>query len=361
MADAGFLVCGPADRVRCYYCGCVVEAWQDGNDPWREHARMSPTCGHVVARKGAEYVRRVFDSLHVGRQATGGASGPPELNDLNITRSGLENVPRYRFDQWSSSRRDDAQNNPPAAQTLVARDVGVPSVEPTQNMAAKKPSERPYGDLRIDPTHLQSRLEGDDCRRLQAMGYPKKVIEQVMAEKLAIDRREFDDFESLRRAVHDAHHLIQTVLRGKSNAPHDDVTPMAAARSSTPQERRSSRQGAVENAGVRDIFRRSSIWDDVPTESPRARDIFTRGDTVRAQSLQTRKLPSYEPREVQSMDSNRSTHLYRKKICKVCAFRPIDVALDPCRHTAVCHVCVDQVTSCPICLQPPTGFSFSSL
>lgn len=45
LAAAGFIWRGPADnqsapdRVECFWCGLELDGWEEGDDPWIEHAK----------------------------------------------------------------------------------------------------------------------------------------------------------------------------------------------------------------------------------------------------------------------------------------------------------------------------------
>ena len=59
LADAGFYYTGQDDRVQCFTCGIQVHNWEDGDQPWVEHARLSGTCNFVQSSKGVEFVEDV--------------------------------------------------------------------------------------------------------------------------------------------------------------------------------------------------------------------------------------------------------------------------------------------------------------
>ncbi|KAG8131613.1 hypothetical protein E2320_009532 [Naja naja] len=42
LARAGFFYTGQQDYVRCFYCDGALRNWEQGDDPWREHARWFP-------------------------------------------------------------------------------------------------------------------------------------------------------------------------------------------------------------------------------------------------------------------------------------------------------------------------------
>jgi hypothetical protein len=39
----------------------------------------------------------------------------------------------------------------------------------------------------------------------------------------------------------------------------------------------------------------------------------------------------------------------RDSHCRVCLDRPLEVALEPCGHVAICRDCANRLDSCPIC------------
>lgn len=59
LADAGFFYCGLSDHVRCFHCNNGIRNWEEGDDPWEEHARWYPECYFVQVEKGHEFIDRV--------------------------------------------------------------------------------------------------------------------------------------------------------------------------------------------------------------------------------------------------------------------------------------------------------------
>ena len=52
MANAGFLYEGFEDYTRCFHCGCVLNKWMVGDDPYVEHAGWFPECAYLISVKG---------------------------------------------------------------------------------------------------------------------------------------------------------------------------------------------------------------------------------------------------------------------------------------------------------------------
>lgn len=47
------------DSVKCYCCDGGLKNWEAGDDPWVEHARWFPKCGHIKRSKGQDFVDHV--------------------------------------------------------------------------------------------------------------------------------------------------------------------------------------------------------------------------------------------------------------------------------------------------------------
>ncbi|XP_053396997.1 baculoviral IAP repeat-containing protein 3-like [Mercenaria mercenaria] len=56
LAKAGFYSAGLQDCVRCFFCSVGMKNWQQGDNPWVEHARWSPNCAYVKLCKGQLFV-----------------------------------------------------------------------------------------------------------------------------------------------------------------------------------------------------------------------------------------------------------------------------------------------------------------
>ena len=45
LAAAEFYFTNQSDMVRCAFCGVEIGSWQHGDDPFKDHALWSPSCG----------------------------------------------------------------------------------------------------------------------------------------------------------------------------------------------------------------------------------------------------------------------------------------------------------------------------
>lgn len=55
-----FLGDGETDFVTCFFCNVRLSMWEDGDEPWIEHAKWSKTCAFVKLNKGKNFVSQVL-------------------------------------------------------------------------------------------------------------------------------------------------------------------------------------------------------------------------------------------------------------------------------------------------------------
>ena len=62
-----FTMCttGTGDNVQCYYCHTEIKGWKSGDDPWKRHVYKYAKCSNIQAVKGEEYIKQVFNIIHV--------------------------------------------------------------------------------------------------------------------------------------------------------------------------------------------------------------------------------------------------------------------------------------------------------
>lgn len=57
MGEAGFYWQG--EGTLCFYCQGGLKEWEEGDDPWYEHAKYFPRCAFVHMFKGEAFIRDV--------------------------------------------------------------------------------------------------------------------------------------------------------------------------------------------------------------------------------------------------------------------------------------------------------------
>uniref|UniRef100_A0A8C4STZ1 NLR family apoptosis inhibitory protein n=2 Tax=Erpetoichthys calabaricus TaxID=27687 RepID=A0A8C4STZ1_ERPCA len=67
LAHAGFYFTGLRDEVQCYSCGGSLAHWEEGDDPWKEHAKWFPECNYLQTMKSTEEIEnfsRNYDGFY---------------------------------------------------------------------------------------------------------------------------------------------------------------------------------------------------------------------------------------------------------------------------------------------------------
>ncbi|XP_063175380.1 baculoviral IAP repeat-containing protein 1 [Chroicocephalus ridibundus] len=62
LARAGFFFTGKKDTVQCFACGGCLGNWEDGDDPWREHAKWFPECEFLQSKKSSEEIKNYIET-----------------------------------------------------------------------------------------------------------------------------------------------------------------------------------------------------------------------------------------------------------------------------------------------------------
>ncbi|KAM6454075.1 baculoviral IAP repeat-containing protein 7 [Liasis olivaceus] len=62
LARAGFFYTGQQDYVRCFYCDGALRNWEQGDDPWTEHARWFPRCAFLLQSRGRDFINHIQES-----------------------------------------------------------------------------------------------------------------------------------------------------------------------------------------------------------------------------------------------------------------------------------------------------------
>ncbi|KAL5010196.1 hypothetical protein ScPMuIL_012501 [Solemya velum] len=62
LSSAGLFYAGFGDCVRCFFCGGGLRNWEDGDNPWVEHARWYPRCAFVKQCKGESFIKDILNA-----------------------------------------------------------------------------------------------------------------------------------------------------------------------------------------------------------------------------------------------------------------------------------------------------------
>uniref|UniRef100_A0A5F5PKA3 NLR family apoptosis inhibitory protein n=1 Tax=Equus caballus TaxID=9796 RepID=A0A5F5PKA3_HORSE len=62
LSAAGFVFTGSRDAAQCFSCGGCLGNWEDGDDPWKEHAKWFPKCEFLQSKKSSEEIAQYIQS-----------------------------------------------------------------------------------------------------------------------------------------------------------------------------------------------------------------------------------------------------------------------------------------------------------
>ncbi|XP_014440055.1 baculoviral IAP repeat-containing protein 1 [Tupaia chinensis] len=62
LSAAGFIFTGKRDTVQCFSCGGCLGNWEEGDDPWKEHAKWFPRCEFLQSKKSSEEIAQYVQS-----------------------------------------------------------------------------------------------------------------------------------------------------------------------------------------------------------------------------------------------------------------------------------------------------------
>ncbi|NXP07581.1 BIRC1 protein, partial [Thinocorus orbignyianus] len=113
LAGAGFFFTGKKDTVQCFACGGCLGNWEDGDDPWREHAKWFPECEFLRSKKSSEEIKKYIETYSgfvgvVGRHFTASLikeNLATTTGDLALNIFESEGVRLDSFKTWPAEAR----------------------------------------------------------------------------------------------------------------------------------------------------------------------------------------------------------------------------------------------------------------
>ncbi|XP_053144553.1 baculoviral IAP repeat-containing protein 1 isoform X2 [Hemicordylus capensis] len=117
LASAGFFFTGIKDTVRCFACDGCLGNWEEGDDPWKEHAKWFPECEFLQKEKSREEIKeyiqnyyRFFGIMGKHFEASFGTLLPSNTGDSepNINIYEDEDVRLDSFKTWPQDALADA-------------------------------------------------------------------------------------------------------------------------------------------------------------------------------------------------------------------------------------------------------------
>jgi hypothetical protein len=273
LAEAGFIYTGLRDNVKCFFCDGGLRNWEEGDDPWVEHARWFPRCQFVLQLKGPSFIEAIQEQYP-------GQQNMPELEPMDTagTHAGSANV--Y-----------------------------LPGANSTE--------------LRL----IAARIDTPTVRTILEMGFTKRLVAQVILNRI---RDSGDDFPNPQS-------LLEAVLELEMEHPELQEDMVEEYQMAAPEP--------SPEPAPRPVEAQLPITHPAPTNA---------GADVSEQSKKSKKKKKQDvamETEGEDMKSIIEEHkkLKEERTCKICMDEPSNVVFLPCGHLCACTTCAPALRTCPMC------------
>ncbi|KAL3882666.1 hypothetical protein ACJMK2_028984 [Sinanodonta woodiana] len=135
LAAAGLYYVGVGDCVRCFFCGGGLRSWDEGDDPWEEHAHWYPDCAFLHQCRGDEF-------MFTGINLRSDESSEIKTRDNLISEEKRVDIPSP-MTLGSNARETDPEDpvDCPAAQSILAIGYNIEMVRHAMQILTSKNGE----------------------------------------------------------------------------------------------------------------------------------------------------------------------------------------------------------------------------
>ncbi|MCJ8734184.1 hypothetical protein PDJAM_G00232400 [Pangasius djambal] len=289
LAQAGMFYVPEADRqidrVQCFCCAGMLVNWEEGDDPWQEHARAYPNCffilGHDVGNIPSEQPRQrssgrssSMESFEERLESFRDRAHP--ISHERLARAGFSSTGERdcvvcfkcggRLKNWQPDEdpwEEHAKHYPGCSFLLAEK-----GQEFINSVQLRNPGLSSSNGFSSHERTASNVLQSEIARKAVDMGFDPVKVERTILERIHRSREGYSTVEDLIR----------------------DIT-----------------------SGVLDSD--SDVCQEAQTEDP------------------LKKLEK----------------LQREKLCKVCMDSDIAIVFIPCGHLVTCKKCSESLSKCPIC------------
>ncbi|GFT45512.1 hypothetical protein NPIL_499721 [Nephila pilipes] len=318
LAEYGFFYLQSEDQVQCAFCGIVIDDWNVGDKPLKEHIKKVPKCPFLLSLNTGNVPMNRSKSndpksnRHVQNvNPRNSLSHKPKKPQMSNIKSRLLSFKGWPLIMLSSQQLAECgfyytgvsdivtcfycngslgqwgiNDDPLEEHEKFFPDCGYLDYIKSKKKSAMSQSlvtspsliqaqSSPAVTLETPSESVQNEVLRQACEI-----YPTLVVQKVAVEHL---KRTGQHFKSL-------HDLIDAILE------HNNKQELTKSKCSFP-----------------------IVNGEVPSESH---------------------------------NSSNATQTTKKDICKICMDEEMDVVFEPCRHLVSCHKCAVQISNCPLCRTP---------
>ncbi|WAR07715.1 PIAP-like protein [Mya arenaria] len=295
VEDRELMYNGVADCVRCFFCGGDMRNWEQGDDPWIEHARLFPHCQYVKQCKGQGFI------------------------DTCLLANGLENFGSSEMaaNQWYIDQ-----------QTLIPETVSastssnVPSRSNDNNFLNKEV--QPIEEATIQPTnqtdsYLASRDEEYPLTHQSSGTNHEAELEDLSG----LSRQPEERSSNIINIAHSSNITDRETIGRNQNSNIAEVEQSSNTTGREPNSNTTSLEQNLKTTGSADINQIPGVASNTTFENDLA--------------------------EVNQRLSDENELLKQQITCKVCMDNEICMVFLPCGHMVCCFKCADQLRTCAVC------------
>ncbi|KAK3603524.1 hypothetical protein CHS0354_027940 [Potamilus streckersoni] len=199
LAAAGFYYVGVGDCVRCFFCGGGLRSWEEGDNPWEEHAQWYPDCVFLKQCKGDLFVLRQLNGINLRSDES--LQIKPHDNVTLVEK--CEDIPCLMT--LGSEAREMDPGDPidcPAAKSILAMGYNVEMVRYAVRILASKKGHDTFSaiDLMEIIFELEENpSEDSDSSRLTAQVPTEATVQHKVSKpkELSVDKNEQSGNDSL--------------------------------------------------------------------------------------------------------------------------------------------------------------------
>ncbi|XP_058519962.1 baculoviral IAP repeat-containing protein 3 [Ochotona princeps] len=316
LASAGFYYVGHSDDVKCFCCDGGLRCWEQGDDPWVEHAKWFPRCEYLIRIKGQEFISQVQASYpHLLEQL---------LSTSDTPEDEIAEPPIVHFGPGENHPEDAVMMNTPVVKAALDMGFSRRLVKQTvqSKILATGENYKTISDLVLDLLNAEDEIREEEKER-------------------ATEEKESGDLVLIRKNRMALSQHLSCVIPIVNRLLTSGVI--------------NEQEHVIIKQKTQTSFQARELIDTILVKGNTAATIFKESlqetDPILYQRLFVQKDIKYILTEnVSDLPMEEQLRrLQEERTCKVCMDKEVSVVFIPCGHLVVCKDCAPSLRKCPIC------------
>ncbi|XP_040832795.1 baculoviral IAP repeat-containing protein 3 isoform X1 [Ochotona curzoniae] len=316
LASAGFYYVGHSDDVKCFCCDGGLRCWEQGDDPWVEHAKWFPRCEYLIRIKGQEFISQVQASYpHLLQQL---------LSTSDTPEDEIAEPPIVHFGPGENHPEDAVMMNTPVVK--AALDMGFSRRLVKQTVQSKilttGENYKTISDLVLDLLNAEDEIREEEKER---------ATEEKESGDLVLIRK---NRMALSQHLSCVIPIVNRLLT--SGVINEQEHVIIKQKTQTSFQARELIDTILVKGNIAATIFKESLQETDPILYQR---LFVQKDIKYILTENVSDLPMEE----------QLRRLQEERTCKVCMDKEVSVVFIPCGHLVVCKDCAPSLRKCPIC------------